>query len=197
MMRPGLRIALQEWAVCIRALESGSSCVLIRKGGIHEPQGGLFAPEHPRFVLLPSFLHQSSERLRETYQGAFLQAVSVNPQPGIIPVSAYAEVVRVWKCLDLAAIQGLGTELVWSDAEIQSRFSYRQQPWLYVLALRVHRLAELVKLPDRPSYGGCRSWITLEDPVATTESTPAIRDDAFAERMRAIAGKLDTPQERA
>ena len=49
---------LQEWAVCCRALGEGRITLVVRKGGIHERGGGLFALEHQRFALLPTFQAQ-------------------------------------------------------------------------------------------------------------------------------------------
>jgi len=190
MILPGLRIGLQEWSVCIQALALGRSCVLIRKGGIHEPRGGLFMPEHERFALLPSYLHQAAERLHPQYGGEFLAHSVASAQPGVIPVTIWAEVARVWKCTELSTAQALGEEVPWSAAEIATRFNYRQQPFLFVLALRVQRLPALVALPDRPSYGGCRSWISLEDPVPTEGSTPVISDAPWAARLAQLDGLL-------
>jgi len=190
MMPPGLRIGLQEWSVCVQALALGRSCLLIRKGGIHEPRGGLFTPEHARFALLPSYLHQAAERLHPQYGGAFLAQAVASAQPGMIPVTAWAEVARVWKSTDLASVQALGAEVPWSAAEIATRFAYRAQPFLFVLALRVQRLPALLALPDRPSYGGCRSWISLEDPVPTDGSVPVISDADWSDRLTHLDGLL-------
>ncbi|MBA2479439.1 MAG: DUF1802 family protein [Planctomycetes bacterium] len=190
MILPGLRVGLQEWAVCARALAEGKVCLIVRKGGIHEPKGGLFKPEHDRFVLLPSYLHQQPDRLLPAFRGDILAQSAANPVPGKIPVSAWAEVAQVWKVEDLARVQALGDELMWTSDELAARFSYRSQPWLYVLALRTHRLGAAVDIHDHPSYAGCRSWISLTDPIRTDGSTPAIPDAAFAERLARIGGVL-------
>jgi hypothetical protein len=190
MLLPGLRVGLQEWAVCVRALKEGRTCLAIRKGGIHEPRGGFFTLEHQQFVLLPTWLHQDAARLRADYAGDFLAGVGPHPAPGRIPVTAWAEAAQVWKVTDLAKIRSLGPELLWNDAEIASRFNYRGQPFLYVCALRIHRLPGAVDLFDHPSYGGCRSWIQLNDPVPTDGSQAVVDDAEFARRLAAIAGIL-------
>ena len=53
---------LQEWAVCCRALGEGRLILTVRKGGIHERGGGLFALEQQRFALMPTYLHQDATR---------------------------------------------------------------------------------------------------------------------------------------
>ena len=190
MIPPGLRVGLQEWAVCVRALREGRSCLIVRKGGIHEPQGGTFKPEHERFALLPSYSHQQAARLLPSYGGDFLAQVATHPAPGRIPVTAWAEVARVWKATELARVQALGDELIWTADEIATRFAYRSQPFLYVLALRAHRLPASVDIPDRASYGGCRSWIALDDSVPTDGSQPALDDATWAQRLAALERAL-------
>ena len=186
-----LAVGLQEWAVCCRVLGSGQLMLAVRKGGIHERHGGLFAPEHDRFALLPTSLHQDASRLRSPIAA---EIGSADDAPaGMIRVGLWAEVARVWKATDLARVQALGDELVWTPAELAARFAYRDQPFLYVLALRVWRLPTVQDLPDLPAYAGCRSWIPLRDPVDLSGSTPAVADADFAARLDHIARTLDTP----
>ncbi len=190
MITPGLRVGLQEWAVCVRALREGAVCLIARKGGIHEPRGGTFAPERERFLMLPSYLHQKSERLKPRFTGAYLAESADNPSLGKIPISAWADVAKVWKCDSLERIQALGDELMWTSDELAARFQYRSQPWLFLLALRAWRLPAVVDILDRPSYAGCRSWIELDDAVPTDGSTAAIADDEFAKRVERIERTL-------
>lgn len=184
-----LAIGLQEWAVVCRALADGRLMLAVRKGGIHERGGGLFQLEHQRFALLPTYLHQDASRLRPEHAAAFA-ADAVDPASGTLRVACWAEAARIWKVTELARVQALGAELLWSDAELATRFRYRDQPWLYVVALRVHRLPALQAIPDHPSYAGCRSWIPLKHPVATSGSTPALDDAVFAARLATIATTL-------
>jgi hypothetical protein len=190
MLLPGLRVGLQEWAVCVRALREGRTTLIIRKGGIHEPRGGFFTLQESRFALLPTWLHQDAARLRPAYAGDYLAQAATHPAPGRIPVTVWAEAAQVWKATDLARIQALGDELMWNDDEIAARFRYRDQPWLYVCALRIRRLPGAVDLFDHPSYGGCRSWIALNDPVPTDGAVPVLDDAAFAARLAAVAKVL-------
>lgn len=185
-----LRVGLQEWAVCARALAAGRTILIVRKGGIHEPRGGLFQVEHPRFALLPTTLHQAADRLRPAYAGAFLAATATPPPVGQIPVAAWAAVAGIWRITTLEGLRTLGDDLPWSDAELEARLAYRGQRWLFVLALRVQVLTTPVLLPDRPSYAGCRSWIPLEDGVPTGPATPAVADDAWQQRLARVSAAL-------
>ena len=186
-----LAIGLQEWSACCRALGAGRLVLAVRKGGIHERQGGLFVPEHDRFALLPTRLHQDESRLRSGF-GVEIDGGDESPA-GVIRVTVWAEVARVWKATDLARVQALGDELAWTSAELATRFAYRDQPFLFVLALRAWRLPVPQDIPDLPAYAGCRSWIPLRDPVDLGGSTPAVTDPDFAARLARVESVLDTP----
>ncbi len=185
-----LAIALQEWAVCCSALGDGRVILAVRKGGIHERGGGFFVPEHPRFLLLPTYLHQEPLRLQQAFV-ADHAAVKTDPAPGSHRLSLWAETAMVWKVTDLTLIQGLGPELLWSAAEVASRFAYRDEPWLYVVALRVMRLPQPVVIPDSPAYAGCRSWIPLATTVDLAGSTPVISTGRFEIRLDRINSVLN------
>src|SRR3712207_7295760 len=58
--------ALKEWAVVCRALEEGRQVLLLRKGGILEYRQG-FKVKHDRFLLFPTYEHQSKDHLQADY----------------------------------------------------------------------------------------------------------------------------------
>ena len=187
---PDLTHGLQEWAVCCRALEQGRLIVSVRKGGIHERGGGLFALEQQRFALMPTYLHQDATRVLPAFAAGYFADVQRDPAPGTITISGWAEAARIWKIGALARVLALGSELLWSGDELARRFAYRDQPWLYVVALRIHRLPQPVAIPDHPSYAGCRSWIPFTQPLSTSGSTAVLDDTTHAQRLAAIAGIL-------
>lgn len=177
---------LQEWAVCCRALAEGRITLTVRKGGIHERGGRLFVLEQQRFALMPTHLHQDATRVLPAFAGAYFDAVAADPQPGVITITCWAEAMRIWKIGDLARVQALGPELLWSTDELARRFAYRDQPWLYVVALRVHHLPQAATIPDHPSYAGCRSWIPFKQVIPTSGSTPVLDAAAHADRLARI-----------
>ena len=65
------------------------------------------------------------------------------------------------------------------------------EPWLYVVALRVMRLPRPVIIPDSPAYAGCRSWIPLENTVDLAGSTPVISTGRFEIRLDRINSVLN------
>ncbi|MBV9455161.1 MAG: DUF1802 family protein, partial [Rubrobacter sp.] len=62
---------------------------------------------------------------------------------------------------------------------------------LTVLILRAYVLPEPVELEYRTAYGGCKSWIELEQSVATAGSQPVLDDAAFEELTAPALGMLE------
>jgi hypothetical protein len=166
--------------------------VVVRKGGIHERKGGLFSLDHQRFALLPTHLHQRSDRLTAAAAGQ-VAAASPAPEPGLLSIACWAEVVQVWKVTELARLLALGEELIWSHEELAARFHYRSQPWLFLVALRVLRLPTVQRLPDLPRYAGCVSWVELEQPITCSASQAVLDDERLARRVAGIADVLSRP----
>ncbi len=186
---PVLTAGLQEWATTCRALGDGRVMLLVRKGGIHERGGGLFQPEQARFALMPTYLHQDQVRIQAPFVADY-QASKVDPEPGLRRIELWADVAAVWKATDLTTLQMLGPELLWTPHELATRFAYRDEPWLYVLALRVRRLAEPLAFPDQPAFAGCRSWLTLPAPLPTVGSVPVLSAGYFESRLDRISQVL-------
>ena len=185
-----LNHGLQEWAVCCTALAQGRVTLVVRKGGIHERGGGLFALEHQCFALLPTFLHQDPTRVLPVYRDDYFSANAIDPQPGSITIRLWAEAQKIWQVNALERVQALSDELLWSADELARRFAYRDQPWLYVVALRIHRLATPLVIIDHPSYAGCRSWIPLQTGVAINGSRPVLDEATYASRLNGIERML-------
>jgi hypothetical protein len=59
------------------------------------------------------------------------------------------------------------------------------------MALRVFRLPEERVLPLLASYGGCKSWVELEEDFTTANSPPVLDDEAFASKLVAFQSALE------
>jgi hypothetical protein len=165
-----MRTAFKEWAAICRALASGRQDVILRKGGIVE-DGGEFRADHGSFLLLPTFLHQSPESLTPDARELLVGIDGDRPPEGSVVFRHAARVLaarRVVRFEDLAAYRG---RHVWSDAVVTERF-HRWKDELHVLEVEVSHLPSPVTMPWHDSYGGCRSWIELQDdvPVSLAES---------------------------
>lgn len=156
---PAVTVAFKEWAAICRALASGRQDVILRKGGIGE-SGGAFRVEDRRFLLMPTFLHQSAEQLVPEARDLLDDIEADKPPSGTVVLSHEAEVTRVARIGSLAALAPFRHRHVWADAVVAERF-HRWKDELHVLEVAVRRLARPVVLPWRDSYGGCKSWVDL------------------------------------
>lgn len=166
-----LDVALKEWNVVCDLLAEGKLAMLLRKGGIHEDRGpGRFELDHPRFVLFPSWAHQKAEMIKPAHR----DRVEALDEPERITLAAMAEAAGIWEVPDRAAIDGLDDLHCWTAEHIDMRFNYRPEHPLYLVVLRVMRLTAPKTIANRPKYGGCRSWVPLEDENAVDDNAEPV-----------------------
>ena len=88
-----------------------------------------------------------------------------------------------------ATISRLEPFHVWREEVVRERFEYGEQRGLQCAFGRVYRLASPWTFPDRPAYGGCRSWVTLPTfPAEAGAVAPVLTDarhEAVAQDVRA------------
>ena len=158
-----VRTAFKEWAAICRALASGRQDVVLRKGGIVEP-GGAFRPEHARFLLLPTFLHQSAESLVPQARDLLVGIDDDRPPESSVVFTHVAVVRAAHRITDRRALDAYRHRHVWAESVVDERF-HRWQDELHLLEVTVTPLPSPVVLPWRETYGGCRSWVELEHPL--------------------------------
>jgi hypothetical protein len=151
--------ALKEWAAICRALATGRQDVILRKGGIVEP-GGEFRVDHRRFLLLPTFLHQSAGQLIPEASDLLEGIDADRPPEGTVVLTHEAEVLRASRVESLAALARFRGRHVWADAVVAERF-HRWKDELHVLEVAVSPLIEPLVLPWHDDYSGCKSWVSL------------------------------------
>ena len=156
-----VRTAFKEWAVICRALASGRQDVILRKGGIVEP-GGAFRPEYARFLLLPTLLHQSAESLVPQARDLLVGIDDDRPPEGTVVFRHGAFVRAAHRITDRRALDAYRDRHVWAESVVDERF-HRWQDELHVLEVAVTPLPSPVVLPWQESYGGCRSWVELDE----------------------------------
>ncbi len=172
---PHLQVALKEWASVCAALEQGRQIFILRKGGILD-RGGLFELEERQFLLFPAYLHQKLELLKPSEHTAFEKR---DVEPDQIVISSAAVVSDVVKVRSRAQVDALDVEHIWAPAQIDMRFNYRPASPLYVVLLRVHRLVKPVTIANTPVYGGCRSWVPLDEQIDVRGAVGVLADEEF------------------
>jgi hypothetical protein len=181
-----LNVGLKEWASVCSALEEGRQIVLLRKGGILEAIGG-FELEHPQFFLFPTYLHQNAPMLKEHERN---RLVTLSAEPAEVVLSSAAIVTDIIRLRDRGQMDALDREHIWTGPLIDMRFNYRPQNPLYLLLLRVYRLAKPITIRNTPEYAGCKSWVPLKGAISTEGSAAVTADEAYEHRRGLIRGIL-------
>ena len=181
-----LRHALKEWAVAVEALGRGATALVVRKGGIREKA---FAVPKARFLLLPGYEHQKPELIKPQYRGIMDEVPDLTDQ-GPLRLSSFAEVEGAFEISEAEDLERLNEYHMWTHEYTESRFKWRPKKPLTVLVLRTYVLPETVELPYREGYGGCKSWIELEDSVSVEGARPTLSDGEFENLIAPALGVL-------
>jgi hypothetical protein len=185
--------ALKEWAVAVEALERGETALVVRKGGIREKA---FAVPKTRFLFFKSYEHQKPEQLKSAYQD-LLRSIPDRRDDEPVIFTSFAEVYGAYEVSEAEELEALDPYHVWTHEYAESRLKWRPKKPLTVLVLRTYLLPEPIVLEYRESYGGCKSWIELEEAVPTAGARPALEDPAFEELVKptlsVLKGLAPTP----
>ena len=183
------RVALKEWAVLVSAMACGNLIAMIRKGGIRERRAG-FEVRHDRFLLYPTFFHEKLDELDARFHPMLESAHASAPPAGLIELRYLANVAAVWQVTELERLRAIDAEHGLSWGAVESRFRYRDDPRVHVVAVRLAKLASVVSLPEARRYTGCVSWVKLDQDVDVSGATPVMAEDVFAARMRVLEHAL-------
>jgi hypothetical protein len=164
--------ALKEWSNVVGALARGEQVLLIRKGGIADPDFGV---EAERFYLYPTYFHQGESEARPS-----------------VTVTHWCEVVRTWSVKEREALARLEPLVALPPETLEARYRFRPDQALYVIAVRTWELARPAEVRYRDEYGGCRSWISVDEEIEVDGSRPvldAAAMDAKVEDVATILGR--------
>jgi len=182
-----LTVALKEWAVAVRALREGRQIVLLRKGGIRE-EGGEFEVQARDVLLLPTYEHQIEQAgtLQPCY-GSWLQEEERRRLPGEqTRIDAWAHITDIVIVQRFEALYTLKSQHIYDDSFLRFRTETDPHKPLYALFLRTYELPQPVVLPMEMDYYGCKSWITLKEPITPADSKPVLSDHTYSERVRVM-----------
>lgn len=183
-----MNIALKEWAVVIEALARGRQHFLLRKGGIAEGRRG-FEVSHDEFLLYPTWEHQQIDSIRPGFHELFDQA---RPRrQGAVAFRYLAKVTDVLlapaRLEDMAALE---ESHIWAPRYLEMRYGYKPERPLFVLVLRLYRLAAAREIPEISRYAGCRSWVELDQEIDTAQAAPIESDASFDKSRKLLLDKL-------
>jgi hypothetical protein len=181
-----LRYALKEWAVAVKALERGETALVVRKGGIREKA---FAVPKTRFLLLPGYEHQKPELLKSEHRH-LMDEIPDLTDDGPLRFSSFAEVAGAYEVSEPEELAAVDPHHMWTSEYAESRFKWRPKKPLTILVLRTYSLPETVELPYVDEYGGCKSWIELQQTVPVEGARPALSEEDFHKLIAPTLGVL-------
>jgi hypothetical protein len=184
-----LKEAFKEWAVICQALATGRQAFILRKGGIAEA-GSTFHPDHKRFWLYPTYVHQQEHGIKPEEMKLIKEVEKDRPPRGIVRLAHFVEVPGIYHVNDLAPLLMLNHLHLWTEETVRQRFAYKH-PGLYVLPARVYKMPRTFDLIETPAYAGCKSWVELEQDLPTEGAVPVLDDDAFREVLRKLDAVLN------
>jgi hypothetical protein len=132
---------------------------LLRKGGILETASG-FVVESKKFLLFPTFEHQSYANLKPQFH-KYLDYVKQNmPTNGQNKITSYAEVIAEADLRSDQKINQLSEFHVWSDSYIKARINWMPDKATKAIFLKTYKVPGF-EIPLKDEYHGCKSWIDI------------------------------------
>ena len=191
------RTAFKEWAITIDALARGEQIIILRKGGIHEPNLH-FEIEHNRFLFFPGYLHQNADLLKPRYRP--LLGNEQQHDPSRVTLSLYAEVTEVIE-LELSEAKSATDALepfhIWAPGYALKRVHWKPLHELNVIILRCYKTEIPTTIPVLPEYSGCTSWVNLESQVPLGKMTPVISDKDFEQQVKEVRSAIASARKTA
>lgn len=175
-MNANSNIALKEWSATCRALGLGRQIILLRKGGLLDPEGK-FDLEYSGFWLAPTKWHEDTQLVKSQHQDLLQPAPASR---GVLRLAAWAQVEKSWAVSFEEREKLARLHHIWSTSYLDSRWNYQPERPLIVVALRVWKLPETLEFPSQPEYSGCRSWIEMNQSLAIQNAQAALSDSQFA-----------------
>lgn len=177
-----LTYALKEWAIAVKALTQGRTILLLRKGGIRE-RG--FQVKHSPVWLYPTYEHQKPYLLQPEYADQ-VQSVESGWHPATVTIASCAEITETMLVDSKEQIAALQPYHIWNEQMISDRLKWQPNIPLAVLTLRVYSLSTPQTIVYSSAYGGCKSWIDLQEEIKSDKLTPVLQDDEFIEQVDKI-----------
>ena len=177
--------ALKEWAVVCRAIEEGRQVLLLRKGGILEYRQG-FKVQHDRFLLFPTYEHQSKDHLQADYADRLDDVLKDQLATGTNRITSYAEAIEVKEITDRIALRTLAKYHIWNESYVNARMDYNPKKPMSVILLRVFKLENPILIENKQEWIGCRSWIPLDIDVSGRPMMDELQFNTIASEVKGV-----------
>lgn len=158
-----MALAFKEWGYIVDALGKGKQSIIIRKGGISEDTPD-FTIKGTKFLLFPTQFHQAHEMIKSEWlphlNGDQYQIASENK----VKILYYAEIAEAKLIKDFSVLDKLNEHHAWKKEVIEERFN-RWEKSAHLLIVQIHKLFKPAEIELKPQYGGCKSWVELEENI--------------------------------
>ena len=189
-MKAETDIAFKEWAVVVDALGGGEQILILRKGGIHET-GGQFRVDYQQFWFLPTQFHEAATAVVPAKHPR-LRDLATNGSRDHICIEYYGVVDCVLRLDHVEQIDRLAGCHIWTDLVLRERFAFGRECGLYALLTRVYRQPVPVTIRWHERYGGCKSWVQLDQPMAADSLEQVVPEQEFGRQRDQIVARLAT-----
>lgn len=184
-------LALKEWAVAVKALSKGEQILILRKGGIHRADKE-FRVVHPEFLLYPTYEHQRRDLVRASSHHDLEQSLIENERPNQVKFGYWCQVTDKFEVSEQDVLDDIAPYHIWTSDYANKRLRWRPKQPLTVALLRLYAIESPQSLRALDAYGGCKSWVELEQNIQLGEMTPVLSDEAYEAQARAIRQALDS-----
>ena len=184
-------LALKEWAVAVKALSKGEQILILRKGGIHRADKE-FRVVHPEFLLYPTYEHQRRELVQTTSHLDLEHTLIENENPRLIEFSHWCKVTDKFEVSEQDVLDDIAPYHIWTSDYASKRLRWRPKQPLTIALLRMYSMKRPQSLRVLDEYGGCKSWVELEQEVKLGEMTPVLSDEEYEAQANVIRRALDS-----
>jgi hypothetical protein len=180
------RVALKEWQVVWDAVLAGEQTLLLRKGGIAEPDSR-FTPRGGPFLLYPTTIHQKPALVREPWN----RQVRTDPLEEL-PIRGLARIAAAFELAPAHAdrLDRLEAFHIWTRDYAAERLHWKADRPLAVLVLEARRLGQPLLVRRDPELEGCFSWLDLPVEASWDEARPVQDAKSLAEVSAAVSEAL-------
>lgn len=186
-------LALKEWAVAVKALSKGKQILILRKGGI-DISDKEFRVVHPKFLLYPTYEHQRQDLVTASNHADLQKSQPENGDPEKVKLQYWCEVTDRFEVSEQNTLDRISPYHIWTTDYANKRLHWRPTQPLTVALLRVYSMEKPQTLNVLDDYGGCKSWVELEQSVELGKLSPALSDEAYESQANLIRQVLATKE---
>ena len=185
-----MKYALKEWDTTIESLGQGKIIAIWRKGGLNEN----FTVEQKKFILFPTFNHESKDKIKEYFLSPQTQDFGPN-KDNQIKIKYFAEVHETLTVNTFEELLRISSELIHTEDHLRYLWDLSGNEQGKILLLRVYILCNPILIKNSPEYSGCKSWTRLSVDIPKTGSKAVLSFKDFQYKVRLFHRLLDEVKE--